>query len=145
MTIKNLLKAILVYVSLCLPSKVTADHHSPANPTKSAMKSFAQPYSTSGIASYYNLRGRKTASGQRYSPNKLTAASKTLPLGTEVLVTNLDTGANVKVLINDRGPYVKGRILDLSVRSAKLLGFKHEGLAKVKIVVLKWPPQALSG
>ncbi len=91
-------------------------------------------------ASYYahKFDGRKTTSGERYRPNKLTAASKTLPLGTVVKVENPKNGKAVKVKINDRGPFVKGRALDLSRRAAEKIGIIHKGVAKVKVTI---PPR----
>jgi rare lipoprotein A len=91
-----------------------------------------------GYASYYanSLDGRPTACGERYCKNKLTAAHKTLPFGTIVRVTRLSTGRQVIVVINDRGPYVKGRLIDLSLAAAKEIGMVRVGVAKVKIEVV---------
>ena len=77
--------------------------------------------------------GRPTASGEVYDPNELTAASKTLPLGSTVEVTNPSNGRSVRVRINDRGPYVKGRSIDLSKRAAEEIGLTEKGVGKVKI------------
>jgi peptidoglycan lytic transglycosylase len=77
--------------------------------------------------------GHRTASGERYDPHALTAASKTLPLGSTVLVTNPETGKSVTVRINDRGPYVRGRSLDLSERAAEEIGITKKGVARVKV------------
>jgi rare lipoprotein A len=92
-----------------------------------------------GIASYYGgfFNGKSTASGEIYSQNKLTAAHKTLPLGTVIKVTNENNNKSVFVKINDRGPYIKGRILDLSTKAAELLGYKHKGTTHVRIEVLE--------
>jgi rare lipoprotein A len=79
------------------------------------------------------LAGRKTSSGERFNPRALTAASKTLPIGSVISVTNPRTGKSVKVRINDRGPFVPGRSLDLSRRAAEKIGIIHEGVAAVKI------------
>ena len=94
-----------------------------------------------GEASFYGpgFHGKKTATGEKFDQNKNTAAHPTLPLGTEATVTNLDTGASVDVKINDRGPYVKGRDIDLSKGAAKELGMTKEGVAPVKIEA-KVPP-----
>jgi len=88
-----------------------------------------------GTASYYSHRfaGRKTASGARMSPSKMTAASKTLPLGTRAKVTNLNTGKSVAVTVNDRGPYAKRRVIDVSPRAAEVLDMKDDGVAPVKV------------
>ena len=77
--------------------------------------------------------GHITASGERFDPQGLTAASKTLPLGSTVVVTNPETGKSVKVRINDRGPYVHGRSLDLSEHPAKEIGITEKGVARVKV------------
>ena len=88
-----------------------------------------------GEASFYGagFHGKKTATGEKFDQNDKTAAHPTLPLGTKATVTNLDNGASVDVKINDRGPYVKGRDLDLSKGAAKELGMTKEGVAPVKI------------
>ena len=88
-----------------------------------------------GEASFYGpgFHGKKTASGEKFDQNDLTAAHPTLPLGTNATVTNLDTGDSVEVKINDRGPYVKGRDIDLSEGAAKELGMTKDGVAPVKI------------
>lgn len=91
-----------------------------------------------GIASYYSdsLQGATTASGEPFDQQALTAAHPTLPLGTTVLVTRPDTGQEVEVLINDRGPYVQGRVIDLSKRAARKLGMLHRGIAPVMITLV---------
>lgn len=90
-----------------------------------------------GKASFYadKFEGTVTASGEKYRHNKLTAAHKTLPFGTKVRVTNLANDKHVEVVINDRGPYVDGRIIDLSRAAAEALGFENYGLADVKLEV----------
>ncbi|MCI0751182.1 MAG: septal ring lytic transglycosylase RlpA family protein [Flammeovirgaceae bacterium] len=97
--------------------------------------SFAQVQT--GKASFYadKFEGRPTASGQKYKHSKLTAAHKTLPFGTVVKVTNLSNNQSVEVTINDRGPYVDDRIIDLSKSAAEKLGFINQGLADVKLEV----------
>ena len=93
------------------------------------------PVSHTAKASWYGpgLAGKKTTSGEPYNPNALTAASKTLPLGSVVKVTNPENGKSVKVRINDRGPFVPGRSLDLSKRAAERIGIVHRGVARVKV------------
>jgi rare lipoprotein A len=88
-----------------------------------------------GIASWYGRehQGRLTASGRRFDRRKLTAAHNTLPFHTKAKVTNLENGKSVEVTINDRGPGVRGRVIDLSERAALRLGMKQAGLARVKI------------
>ena len=96
-----------------------------------------------GIASYYHdsLHGRKTASGQRYNKHRLSAAHKTLPLGTKIRVTDTKTGRSIVVRVNDRGPFVKGRVVDLSKAAAQELGIINRGIAKVDVKVLSRPQQ----
>jgi peptidoglycan lytic transglycosylase len=88
-------------------------------------------HAQSGIASVYAYKGEKTANGEFASPGKLTAAHKTLPLGTRVKVINKRNGKSVVVRINDRGPYVHGRIIDLTPAGARALGFN--GLEQVDV------------
>jgi len=92
-------------------------------------------YVETGVASWYGkpFHGRKTASGERYDMHEMTAAHKTLPFGAKVKVTDLETGRSVKVRINDRGPFAKGRIIDLSKKAAKQLGIYERGTARVRI------------
>ena len=96
-----------------------------------------------GIASFYHdsLHGRKTASGQVYNKHRLSAAHKTLPLGTRIQVTDARTGRSIVVQVNDRGPFAKGRIVDLSKEAAKELGIVDRGVARVDLKVLSTPQQ----
>ncbi|OHZ00212.1 hypothetical protein BC443_10235 [Salinicola sp. MIT1003] len=91
-----------------------------------------------GEATYYAsyFEGRPTASGEPYDSQAMTAAHKTLPFGTKVKVTALDSGETAVVRINDRGPFVDGRIIDLSRKAAEQLGMVHEGAAEVQLQVL---------
>ena len=98
----------------------------------------ASHYSEEGLASWYGpeWNGRKTASGEPFDTQKMTAAHPSLPLGTVVRVTNLENGRTAKVRINDRGPHVsddKRRILDLTAHAAAVLGMKKDGVAMVRI------------
>ncbi len=86
-----------------------------------------------GGASWYSLPGQKTASGERMNPNAMTAAHKSLPMGSIVRVTNQKTGKIIEVTINDRGPYIKGRIIDLSKAAGRMLGIIPAGTGKVCI------------
>lgn len=96
-------------------------------------------YVETGIASWYGpqFHGKQTANGEIFDMNELTAAHKTLQMPSLVRVTNLDNGRSLIVRVNDRGPYSRGRIIDLSRRSAELLGFKNAGTAKVRVEVLR--------
>ena len=78
-----------------------------------------------------------TASGERASPNTMTAAHRTLPFGTQVKVTNLRSGNSVVLTINDRGPFVEGRLIDVSRRAASLLGIHEAGIAPVRVEVVE--------
>ena len=92
-----------------------------------------------GIASFYGTKfnGRRTASGEKFDNSALTAAHLSLPFGSLVKVTNVRNGKTVVVRINDRGPHVKGRIIDLSKAAAKKIGIGHAGTARVRLEVLK--------
>jgi len=96
-------------------------------------------YMEHGTASYYSkgFQGRKTASGERFSQQEMTAAHRQLPLGTKVMVENIETGEQVEVKITDRGPYAdkKRRIIDLSKAAADSIGLVEPGLAPVRVVV----------
>lgn len=88
-----------------------------------------------GKASFYadKFNGRTTASGARFSQRKRTAAHRTLPFGTKLKVKNLDNGKTVRVRVNDRGPFVQGRMIDLSKKAARKLGMLQQGVANVEI------------
>ena len=95
-----------------------------------------------GNASWYSIKtnyGKRTASGQQLSNTAATAAHKTLPLGSTVRVTNMDNGKAEVVTITDRGPYIRGRIIDVTVGVAERLGFAARGVASVKVEVLATP------
>jgi rare lipoprotein A len=100
-----------------------------------AFDSGAEAKSTSGVASYYKS-GKQTANGESFNPNGLTAAHRTLPFGTKVRVTNMRNGKSVVVRINDRGPFIRGRVIDLSLGAAKLVEMTSSGVAKVTYSVL---------
>jgi rare lipoprotein A len=94
----------------------------------------AARYRETGTASYYGTEsGSRTANGERYSTRAMTAAHKTLPFGTRVRVTNLENGSHATFRINDRGPFVRGRIIDLTPKGADRLGFKRQGLTRVRV------------
>lgn len=94
-----------------------------------------QFYDQTGIASWYgqDFHGKATANGERYDMNALTAAHRTLPMPVVVRVTNLENGRSLRLRVNDRGPYARGRIIDLSRRAAQLLGFHENGTARVRV------------
>ena len=98
-------------------------------------------YDRTGIASWYGkpFHGRRTANGEIYDMNALTAAHKTLPMPVRVQVTNLENGRSLVLKVNDRGPFVNGRIIDVSRRAAQLLGFFRPGTAKVRVTIIDQP------
>lgn len=95
-------------------------------------------YDKTGIASWYgeDFHGKYTANGEVFDLNALTAAHRTLPMPSIVEVTDLENGRSIRVRVNDRGPYARGRIIDLSRRAAQLLGFEAQGTAKVRVRIL---------
>jgi rare lipoprotein A len=109
-------------------------------PTVPVSKPDAAPFQ-SGEASYYGekFRGRKTASGEPFDPSALTAAHRTLPFGTWVLVSRTDVSRSVRVRITDRGPFKAGRVIDLSTRAAEDLDMIRAGVAAVEIRVVSGP------
>ena len=98
----------------------------------------AEGYNKKGIASWYGgkFHGRKTSNGEIYNKYSMTAAHKTLPMNTMLLVKNLENGKKTVVRINDRGPFVRGRIIDLSYKAAKTLGIVKNGTAKVQTIAM---------
>ncbi len=98
----------------------------------------AQGYNERGIASWYgkDFHGRRTSNGEIYDMHAMTAAHKTLPMNTMLMVENLNNGKKTVVRINDRGPFVRGRVIDLSYKAAKILHVTENGTAKVQIVAL---------
>ena len=98
----------------------------------------AADYNKTGVASWYGKKfhGKKTANGERYDMHTMSAAHKTLPMPTMVRVTNLDNGRSVVVRVNDRGPFVKSRIIDLSYAAARSLGYDKKGTARVRVQAL---------
>ena len=102
-------------------------------------------YDETGIASWYgpNFHGKDTANGETYDQNDLTAAHRTLPMPSFVRVVNLENGRAIVLRINDRGPFAKGRIIDVSRRGAQLLGFEKQGTAKVRVEILAERSQAV--
>jgi rare lipoprotein A len=88
-----------------------------------------------GMASYYKS-GKRTANGERFNPHGLTAAHRKLKFGTRLRVTNVHTGRSVVVRVNDRGPFIRGRIIDLSLGAAQVIGLTKSGVARVSYTVL---------
>ena len=95
-------------------------------------------YDKTGVASYYGAKhhGKRTASGERFNKNSLTAAHRQLPFGTRVKITNLNNDRSCVVRVNDRGPYSRGRLIDVSREAAEQLGMLRSGTAKVRVQAL---------
>ena len=110
-----------------------AKKHTPFASNRNAAET---PVASHGVASFYT-EGTKTASGERFDTNELTAAHRTLPFGTRLRVTNVATGQSVTVRVNDRGPFVPGRVVDVSYSAAQTLGMVGGGIAKVKLDVIQ--------
>lgn len=102
---------------------------------KPALAEQKKIFATTGMASYYGYGGR-TANGERHNAQAMTAAHRTLPFGTRVRVTNASNGRSIVLRVNDRGPFVRGRIIDVSTAAADSLGFRKRGVAKVEIAVV---------
>jgi rare lipoprotein A len=110
--------------------------HTPFTAKSEPAKPAATADGSVGIASFYKFDS-KTASGEQFNPSELTAAHRTLPFGTRLRVTNLATGQAVTVRINDRGPFIPGRVIDVSRSAAEELGMIERGITKVKLEVAK--------
>ena len=129
-----LIIAISLILSSCGPTAVYGDYINSDGMSRKEIEAIRNhPQVQIGIASYYGKKFHKkrTANGQIFNMYKVSAAHKTLPLGTRVKVTNLNNGKSIRLTINDRGPFKKGRILDLSYKAAQKLGFVNEGTTKV--------------
>ena len=139
--LKRLFTAVVLLLSvICANAKENNLTEASADKPTSGLKT--NDYRECGKATYYGLNyrnGRKTASGRPYDKNKLTAAHKTLPFGTVVKVTNKKNGKTVEVEITDRGPFVRGRIIDLSVAAAKKIGMIKCGVTQVHIDIVRQP------
>ena len=124
----------------CGPSIAYGDYINSEGMTRKQIEAIKDhPQVQIGIASYYGRKFHKkrTANGEIFNMNKVSAAHKTYPLGTKVKVTNMKNGKSIKLTINDRGPYVKGRIIDLSYKAARKIDFVNQGTTKVRIDVIR--------
>ena len=136
--------ALAIAGALLLPSCATQATAS-GRPEKAAQTEWKVSSVQTGKASWYGIRcngGTHTASGERLRNDAATAAHKTLPMGTKVRVTNLSNGKSEVVRITDRGPYKKGRVIDVTEGVAQRLGFFARGIVPVKVEVLKKPKPA---
>ena len=130
----------LVLITACGSSIVYGDYVDTTGWSRKQIESIKNhPKTQIGIASYYGKKFHKklTANGETFNMYKVSAAHKSDPLGTKVRVTNLENGKSIKLVINDRGPFVSGRIIDLSYKAARKLDFVNQGTAKVRIDVIR--------
>jgi rare lipoprotein A len=141
--------AMVLVIGGCTGTQYNSQANNPQPPLQAvpitpAAVAPPQPHAKVVKASWYGpgLDGHVTSTGEKFNSNNLTAASTTLPLGSVVKVTNPDNGHSVKVRINDCGPYVHGRSLDLSKRAAEKIGITHDGVAHVKVTTVKVPANA---
>ncbi len=135
------------------PGPPTPENHEVSVPSEAGIYKIGNPYQQdgvwyypheqpdydeTGIASWYGaeFHGQRTANGEVFDSNGLTAAHRTLPMPVNVRVTNLDNGRSLIVRVNDRGPFARGRIIDVSARAAELLGFKLQGTARVRVTYM---------
>ncbi len=132
-------RRLLVLLAVIAPAACTprAPEVEPPPPPPSAPAAEQPSFSQTGLASWYGAerKGRRTANGERFDPKGLTAAHPSLALGSIVRVTSVETGRSVKVRINDRGPRVRGRIIDLSAEAARALALDGDGVGPVKLEV----------
>ncbi len=137
-TMRNTLLMLVSVLSLASCASLGAASTDRSKP-KEVIPGYKVKAVETGKASWYNVRtnrGHATASGERLNERAATAAHKTLPMGTKVRVTNLDNGNSEVVRINDRGPFIKGRIIDVTIGTAEKLGFVRRGIVPVKVEVL---------
>jgi peptidoglycan lytic transglycosylase len=125
------IRVAVIHYSGHYDSTMAVQREPPVGSVKQALQRSGE-----GLASFYGS-GQQTASGERFNPRALTAAHRTLPFGTKVRVTNVRSGRNVTVRINDRGPFVPGRVIDLSQAAAEELGIVGHGIAKVKLDIVQ--------
>lgn len=132
--------ATLVFTAALLSGCAAHPGIASAPPSPSPSLRAAQVGSASYLAD--SLAGRRTASGRRFDPARLVAAHRTLPFGTRIRITNLENGRRVVLTVVDRGPFRAGRIVDVSSRAARELGFYRAGLARVRLEVVSGPDEA---
>jgi rare lipoprotein A len=132
-------KLLLIILCLQLASCVSSMRYSNNQTSNIDSETDSNVYSEIGYASFYgdSFVGKMTASGEIYDANQLTAAHRSLPFGTKLKVTNLENRQSVVVRVNDRGPFVPGRIIDLSERAAKELDIIRKGVTRVQIEIVK--------
>ncbi len=134
--LKNMKKSNLIFTAFILNLLIGCSSTS-AEGTNKTM-AYSKSHELTGLASWYSekFHGKRTASGERYDKDAFTAAHKSLPFGTVVRVTNTANAKTVDVKINDRGPFVKGRVIDLSQKAFEQIGNIKEGVAPIKIEII---------
>ena len=138
--IRRLILISSIFIVSCGSSIAYGDYVDTTGWSRKQIESIKNhPKTQIGIASYYGKKFHKkrTANGEIFNMYKVSAAHKSYPLGTKVRVTNLENGKSIKLVINDRGPFVKGRIIDLSYKAARKLDFVNQGTTKVRIDVIR--------
>ncbi len=128
--------AVLLSAAACAHRQPAPGPTATATPgPQSSPAPAAGPGAEEGLASFYGHRhkGRRTASGERYDPAALTCAHRSQPFGARLQVTDLESGRQVVVTVNDRGPFVRGRVIDLSLAAARQLGMVERGVARVRV------------
>ena len=146
MTLRRLLLAssLLPLAAACATRQPVPQSPGPAPPPPAAAAAREADWSEEGVASWYGgddgFEGKPTASGEIYDSSQLTAAHRELPLGTVVEVTNVDNGQSVRVRINDRGPFARGRVIDLSQAAARRLELIGPGTGRVRITLVRMGP-----
>ncbi len=131
---------LFLFISACGSSIAYGDYVDTTGWSRKQIESIKNhPKTQIGIASYYGKKFHKklTANGETFNMYRVSAAHKSYPLGTKVRVTNLENGKSIKLIINDRGPFVRGRIIDLSYKAARKLDFVNQGTVKVRIDVIR--------
>jgi len=139
-----LLIVLFFLLTACLPRhRVVYERRTPPPEKGGTIEKRESRGVQQGVASWYgaDFHGKQTSSGEVYDMYQLTCAHNTLPLGTIVMVTNLENGKSVELKVNDRGPFVKGRIIDLSYAAARMLDMHEQGTAMVKVEVIGSAPE----
>lgn len=134
-TLRRRLAAPLLWLLLVPSCAGSGGAFAPTGLGGSSQPRPSETTATTGMASFYDrsFQGRRTASGEPYDRHQLTAAHRSLPFGSRVRVTNLENGRSVVVEVNDRGPFRRGRVIDVSERAARELGFYRAGTAHVRV------------
>lgn len=134
------MKRAVMAVALAMLAACATRRQASSRPVSGPASAAVQPQALSahGMAGWVGqeFAGRTTANGEIFDPMLMTAAHRTLPFGSHVRVTNLRNGRSVVVVVNDRGPFIRGRVIDVSTRAAEALGFRNAGVARVRVDTL---------